>query len=1044
MKRQSLGALLLATSLLTVGYVSSCKDNDSDSLTELDYELSQQQKSLQENLESQIRDLNQTIEELKGKKECACDISAMWDSLMSNSSQSVVQTITSNPNFTESVTTAVKNSLPNQFQELWEETYANTYVTSEALQDAISEATASSEFADSLLNLIQINANDIVELNKQIESVNGKIDVAKQAADSAQVSANRALTKAETALKKAEEAGTVAQNALDSVRIVLKLAQDNAETLGTLSSSLQTLTNRVDVIDERLGQVADSATSAYNKAYELDTKFQALQTSVDSLGGVVDAFGNKLNAVGLKVDAISDDVKSLGLSVDSLGNVVTAHGEKITALQYSVDSLGRITTALDAALKDSIAQLRQEAAANLQKAYDYAKDQDDTLRVQLTTKIVDLKNELSPLIQANTDSINALKAVVADNTRDINSLSKSVAQLTADFNNLKLDVSNLITGIIIQGTDDPVFGYLALPFGIQTNILAAYYGNLSKNVKFPNKLSAAEESRLGLEKAQYEGGSVLISDAEGNAGKIYLTINPTNIDFTGQTFNLVLENSRGEESKIVLKNVRKSDALLTFGVTRAGNNGFYEADAYLAADDAAAVAPSVDLSDFKTVAKDLLNNHTFDISTAVSAVYNAVNCKLPRYAAKTYWTNSEGKEVAVYSNYAIAATSLKPLSFNFLKDYNVSSRTISRIDPSVFTSAIDKMTDSIKIELSFDELNLGLDSLNIDFNVEVPSLSLEIKWENIDFSDLGDTIFVPYYYEVPQYDVDVQYDYDEFGNKTDIKSIDLVELDSRTDSTIIPVTGMADIYTNIAKQVNSRMDSVMKTINAFSDDLGSFTDQMQDAIDQLKKLQDFTTKITGLQEQINSVLSSVNASLDTQVSKLVNNIKDNLSSTISGYVGTINNYIDKVNTVLNRVTTAVNNLNSKLQPALLYKTTSGSIAVVSRSKALPTQVTVSGGNAMELIPTTYSAEVLAPAYKKFVAVTNVYNGNKNADNDATCKAALEEANAVEFFNTVIDGNQRTVAFKSDAKYKGYIYQVAYTAVDYSGVESLQYFYIQIR
>jgi hypothetical protein len=185
--------------------------------------------------------------------------------------------------------------------------------------------------------------------------------------------------------------------------------------------------------------------------------------------------------------------------------------------------------------------------------------------------------------------------------------------------------------------------------------------------------------------------------------------------------------------------------------------------------------------------------------------------------------------------------------------------------------------------------------------------------------------------------------------------------------------------------------------------------------------------------------------LDTTVKDLVASIKKNLTGTLNNYVGTINNYIDKVNTVLNRVTGIINNLNSKLQPALLYKTSSGSLAVVSTAKAFPTQVTVSGGSAMELLPTTYTAEILAPAYKKYVAVTNVFNGSKSAqDGDAQCKAALAAANETEFFNTVIDGNQRVVAFTSGSQYSGYIYEVTYTALDYTGVESSKKFYLQIR
>jgi hypothetical protein len=933
-------------------------------------------------------------------------------------------------------------SFDQAFSDTWYAYYSNLYATSEAVKAAADKAQEALTYAENLAAQVEKNAADIVTLDGKITTLNTLLETAQKTADEAKQLAGDALSKADAAQITADSA--------------LALAKQNQSDLADLSSNLTTLTNRVNVISDRLQVVADSAALAYGKAVELDGKYSALRFTVDSLGNVVTAYGDTLNVMGVRVDSLNTVVTTYSYRIDSLGNVVDQFDNRISTVEYKVDSLGNVTTSLDSKIDSEVSKLRNEAATNLQLAYNYAtnavNNMETVLSGKIDTEIGKLRNELKPFIDANTDSIDSLRVIVLNNKFRIDTLATTVDELASELatlsdevKDLKTDFSNLITGIIIQGTDDPVFGYMALPFGIQTNILAAYYGSITKDVKFPKNLTANEVSAIGTVNTKtFSAGDVLISDSVGNAGKIYLTINPTNIDFTGKSFNLILENSRGEASKIELKNIQKSDALLTFGVTRAGN-GFYEADAYLAADDAASVAPSIDLTDFKTVAKDLLNNHTFDISTAVSAVYNAVNCKLPRYAAKTYWTNSQDEEVAVYSNYAIAATSLKPLSFSFLENLNVSAPTIPHIDTKVIEDALDNMTSDIKVELKFDELELGLEDLDIDFNVEVPSLSLKIDWVDIDFSEKGDEMNVPYEYWEPIYKAKVIYNYDDEGNKTDIKEIELIKTDSTLIKTTIPVTGMGDIYSSIAEEVNERMQVVMSTINDFSEDLGSFTTQMQDAIDQLEKLKNFTTKISGLQEQINAVLNSANASLDTTVKDLVASIKKNLTGTLNNYVGTINNYIDKVNTVLNRVTGIINNLNSKLQPALLYKTTSGSLAVVSTAKAFPTQVTVSGGSAMELLPTTYTAEILAPAYKKYVAVTNVFNGSKSAqDGDAQCKAALAAANETEFFNTVIDGNQRVVAFTSGSQYSGYIYEVTYTALDYTGVESSKKFYLQIR
>ena len=77
-------------------------------------------------------------------------------------------------------------------------------------------------------------------------------------------------------------------------------------------------------------------------------------------------------------------------------------------------------------------------------------------------------------------------------------------------------------------------------------------------------------------------GMIVTKDGdEGNAGTLYVTINPNTVDFTGQV--LTLENSQAEASKITLGALKQSDKTLTFGWTRAAGNGFYEAPATLAA-----------------------------------------------------------------------------------------------------------------------------------------------------------------------------------------------------------------------------------------------------------------------------------------------------------------------------------------------------------------------------------------------------------------------------------------------------------------------------
>ena len=83
---------------------------------------------------------------------------------------------------------------------------------------------------------------------------------------------------------------------------------------------------------------------------------------------------------------------------------------------------------------------------------------------------------------------------------------------------------------------------------------------------------------------------------------------------------------------------------------------------------------------------------------------------------------------------------------------------------------------------------------------------------------------------------------------------------------------------------------------------------------------------------------------------------------------------------------------------------------------------------------------VTPAFKKHIAVTNVFKGDKSAQGgDAACKLALTTANGSEMMNKVLNGDQRSVTATFP---KGYIYEVAYSALDYSGKISMHKYYVQ--
>ena len=99
-----------------------------------------------------------------------------------------------------------------------------------------------------------------------------------------------------------------------------------------------------------------------------------------------------------------------------------------------------------------------------------------------------------------------------------------------------------------------------------------------------------------------------------------------------------------------------------------------------------------------------------------------------------------------------------------------------------------------------------------------------------------------------------------------------------------------------------------------------------------------------------------------------------------------------------------NNASQMLQPTLLAIDKEGNVNRVSGSKASPLEVS----GEVRLEPTTYTAELFAPAYLKFLG----------------CKDIKADG-----FNTILTSNEKVIKFTPEA---GKTYEIVYEAADYAG------------
>jgi hypothetical protein len=110
------------------------------------------------------------------------------------------------------------------------------------------------------------------------------------------------------------------------------------------------------------------------------------------------------------------------------------------------------------------------------------------------------------------------------------------------------------------------------------------------------------------------------------------------------------------------------------------------------------------------------------------------------------------------------------------------------------------------------------------------------------------------------------------------------------------------------------------------------------------------------------------------------------------------------------------------------------IGMLSMAKKKPTKV----NGSIEIVPTSYSLELLAPAYKKFVAVTDVFDGTGTGLPVATAKSLATAANGANM-GKVVDSDKICTL---NAGTSGYIYEITYAAVDYFGKSSIRKYYVK--
>lgn len=529
-----------------------------------------------------------------------------------------------------------------------------------------------------------------------------------------------------------------------------------------------------------------------------------------------------------------------------------------------------------------------------------------------------------------TDSIAAKKITDALNNR-LDSVSGSLDKALNSLVEQKLD------GITVNATENPVTGYWNASFtGLNLKLASSFYG------------VAAE----GNEDWDVKANQVL--GKGGNAGYLYVSLNPTEIDPSLVKVELV--NSQGEPAKgFELGEIDNTDKVLTFGTKAAtvSANGFYQVP--VIASDPQNDGVEFDKGALAAAAKNALNElrnpkeNDLDLNMIASALYKNIPV-LTAYGVKAeyylYNPNTETLELTktvkhAVSDYDIAAFAVKPVSFNFLKDNatldKLSDWAVENFRLPSLSSKLDKVIDALNVEISYDKADEFY-----TYSVITPN--------GLFCQQDGNDVVI-------------------YGQGTDLNNGQLIDgelyriKNATVEKKFISTGGSAAEFVFVIKTKDSTIADLLASANK---------------------------QIAGKLQPIKNVLSNVNAKWE--------------------------NVIAKVNPLLKKVASKIGSANKLLQPTILYVDQNGNPNTLSTiGGRLGTRFV--GTGATTLYATSWTAELLAPAYKKSISVL---------EKGATVTLTNGKSAAEPF-----DGSVNKVIFNAE---KAGTYTIVYKAIDYSGVE----------
>ena len=743
----------------------------------------------------------------------------------------------------------------------------------------------------------------------------------------------------------------------DSNGKVAEVIAKQAKDISDLADKLKKETEKRESEDQVLKTlIIDKATEIKSTADEALRLAQTNETKIGDLTEKVTTLeGNLESLLGLsdQVNGLDSEVQRLKTQFESFRSCTC----DLTTLNHNYETL----------------KLEQEEDRRRIIAIEQGKS-------DLRTELDRINTTLNGKVDQTTfeqlkEKVEANDAVVESNKTEIENLRNNFANYVeksyltsnyytkADVDNAISDASTALEGQIsdletrLTTQLNELFNAMANEVtGIVVNrfyspILGSYKDMMGTEARFLGAYYGYAEDNASIGNEEIIKEDLLLDDAKDNAGSIGVYINPANKDFSGLTFKIV--DSQGNVTPFIAT-ATKNDKVEHYGYTRAGAENTTP-NYYL-------LKVSVDpnrLDEVKTWT-------SADVESLKGVAKNILN-KL-----KDRNNNLNLTEIAntLYKTFNNRLT-----EYHLALEQNLTAGTNNSLNVTI---ADKDFAATVIKPLSYTFLSGGI---NYDIK-DIPTLESKglyidtssLKWTDLNhIADINQTVWV----DVPDAST-MTID----GHKVHITANGELEwVDPNNRTSIDDLTGV---------KVN---------VNGITFDAGAVRyNTTRQAVTVNVSMAEFNNIIDQVNSQVGNMLGTVE-NLANKVNKFESAIDGNFINRVNGYIHKCNYYLD--------------NANKFLQPAM-FATDGNNWVKLPTIASGATYVKMTNGKAnVLLLPTSYTLEYIAPAYKKYITVKDPSGNTVTGEN----------------IGKVISGNIHKAGFTAT---KEGVYTITYDAVDYTG------------